>query len=87
VSSILRSSKIKYEDAVKELLKKKQAGEKIEAPKQREPSNVVNLMEALRRSIEAEGDAKGKRPTRSVQHRKGSKKTPSKSHPRQRRAS
>ena len=85
MSSILRSSKIKYEDAVKELLKKKQAGEKIEAPKQREPSNVVNLMEAL--SIEAEGDAKGKRPTRSVQHRKGSKKTPSKPHPRQRRAS
>jgi DNA end-binding protein Ku len=43
------------EDAIKELLKKKQAGEKIEAPKEHEPANVVNLMEALRRSIEVEG--------------------------------
>jgi DNA end-binding protein Ku len=29
-----------YEDALTELLKKKQAGEKIEAPKQREPANA-----------------------------------------------
>jgi DNA end-binding protein Ku len=46
-----------YEDAVKELLKKKQTGEKIEAPKEREPANVVNLMEAVRRSIAVEGGA------------------------------
>ena len=39
-----------YEDALKELLKKKQSGEKIEAPREREPSKVVNLMDALRRS-------------------------------------
>jgi hypothetical protein len=38
-----------YEDAVKELLKKKRHGENIEAPKERKPANVVNLMEALRR--------------------------------------
>jgi DNA end-binding protein Ku len=36
-----------YEDALKELLKKKQSGQKIEAPKDREPSKVVNLMDAL----------------------------------------
>jgi DNA end-binding protein Ku len=76
-----------YEDAVKDLLKKKQAGEKIEAPKQREPANVVNLMEALRRSIDAEGGTKTKQPARSVQRRKGAKKTTSKPHARQRRAS
>jgi DNA end-binding protein Ku len=70
-----------YEDAVKELLKKKQAREKIEAPKEREPANVVNLMEGLRRSIEAEGDAKGKQPARSAQHRKAAKKTTSKPTP------
>jgi non-homologous end joining protein Ku len=34
---------------------RKQAGEKIEAPEERAPSKVVNLMDALRRSIEAEG--------------------------------
>ena len=36
-----------YEDALKELLKKKQAGEKIEAPKERAPAKVINLMDAL----------------------------------------
>src|SRR5256884_6519273 len=39
-----------YEEALKELLKKKQAGEKIEAPKEREPAKVISLMDALRRS-------------------------------------
>jgi DNA end-binding protein Ku len=43
-----------YEDALKELLKKKHAGEKIEAPKERAPAKVINLMDALRRSVEAE---------------------------------
>jgi DNA end-binding protein Ku len=76
-----------YEDAVKELLKKKQAGEKIEVPKQREPANAVNLMEALRRSIDGEGGTKTKQPARSVQRGKGAKKTGSKPHARQWRAS
>jgi len=43
-----------YEDALKELLKKKQSGQKIEAPKERPPAKVINLMDALRRSIETE---------------------------------
>jgi DNA end-binding protein Ku len=52
----------RYEDALKELLKKKQKGEKIERPKEREPSNVVDLMQALRQSVGAEkgGGAHGK---------------------------
>jgi hypothetical protein len=37
------------EDAPKELLKKKRSGEKIEAPRQREPAKVINLKDALRR--------------------------------------
>ena len=45
-----------YEDALKELLRKKQKGEKIEQPKERAPSNVVNLMDALRNSLKAEGE-------------------------------
>jgi DNA end-binding protein Ku len=43
-----------YENALHELLRKKQAGEKIRAPEQRQPANVVNLMDALRKSVEAE---------------------------------
>ncbi len=58
-----------YEDALKELLRKKQKGEKIEAPKERTPSNVINLMDALRGSIKAEG---GRAQTRSA--KKGRKK-------------
>jgi DNA end-binding protein Ku len=44
-----------YEDALKELLRKKQKGEKIEQPKEHAPSNVINLMDALRNSLKAEG--------------------------------
>jgi DNA end-binding protein Ku len=58
-----------YEDALKELLRKKQKGEKIEAPKERAPSNVINLMDALRGSIKTEG---GRAQTRSA--KKGRKK-------------
>jgi DNA end-binding protein Ku len=52
-----------YEYALKELLKKKQAGEKIEAPKERPPAKVINLMDALRRSVETErGGSESDRP-------------------------
>ena len=46
-----------YEDALKELLKKKQEGKPIERPERPKPTNVVNLMDALRRSVEASGTA------------------------------
>lgn len=48
-----------YEDALKELLRKKQRGEKIEQPKERAPSNVINLMDALRRSLNNERGTAG----------------------------
>src|SRR5438874_6986294 len=51
----------RYEDALKELLKKKQTGEKIERPKESKPSNVVDLMEALRQSASAEKGGGGDR--------------------------
>ena len=41
-------------------MKKKQKGEKIERQKEREPSNVVDLMEALRQSVSA-GEGGGER--------------------------
>ena len=43
-----------YETALKELIRQKQSGRPIELPERREPARVVNLMEALRRSVEAE---------------------------------
>jgi len=52
-----------YEDALKELLKTKQEGKPIERPERREPSKVINLMEALRKSVEASGAGKA-RPAR-----------------------
>jgi len=44
----------RYENAVVDLLKRKQAGQKITAQKHERPSNVVSLMDALRRSVKAE---------------------------------
>jgi DNA end-binding protein Ku len=47
--------KDQYEDALKDLLRKKQKGEKIERTKESEPSNVINLMDALRQSVKSGG--------------------------------
>jgi DNA end-binding protein Ku len=65
-----------YEDALKELLKKKQAGEKIEAPRERAPAKVINLMDALRRSVEAErgGDERRKAERHAAAHQRTPKK-------------
>jgi DNA end-binding protein Ku len=43
----------RYEDALKELLKRKQAGKPVAMPARRESAQVINLMEALRKSVEA----------------------------------
>ena len=62
-----------YEDALKELLKKKQEGKPIERPERPRPTNVVNLMDALRRSVEASGTAgkpKAHEPARRGAHEK-----------------
>ncbi len=69
-----------YEGALRELIKRKQHGEKVEAPKERKPAQVIDLMEALRRS--AKGDAA--KPRRGAAQR-SAKKT-SRSGVRQRKA-
>jgi DNA end-binding protein Ku len=43
-----------YEDALQELLKKKQKGEKIERAKEPARSNVIDLMDALRQSVKSQ---------------------------------
>jgi DNA end-binding protein Ku len=67
----------RYENALKDLLRKKQKGEKISAPQQPETSNVINLMDALRRS--ARGDSTSTHRTqarhkksRATRHRRAS---------------
>jgi DNA end-binding protein Ku len=44
----------RYEEAVAELLKSKQAGKPMKDDPAEKPSNVVNLMDALKRSVSAE---------------------------------
>jgi DNA end-binding protein Ku len=51
-----------YEQALKEIIEKKAAGEKIERPKETARSNVVNLMDALRASVKAETGGERKKP-------------------------
>ena len=57
-----------YEDALKDLLRKKQKGEKIERAKESAPSNVINLMDALRQSVKADG---GKGTSKSAEQERG----------------
>jgi DNA end-binding protein Ku len=65
-----------YEDALKELLKKKQEGKPIERPERPKPTNVVNLMDALRQSVEASGAATStKAKARAASPRSSSEKT------------
>ena len=61
----------RYENALVDLLKKKETGEKIEPAKAGPAPRVVNLMEALRASIDAD---KKKAPAPSVQARRPAKK-------------
>lgn len=65
-----------YEDALKELLRKKQRGEKIERPKEPTQSNVVNLMDALRASLKAGGGNRAGKQENSApaQTKKGKKR-------------
>jgi DNA end-binding protein Ku len=48
----------RYEDALVELIKAKQAGRAPKGPEPPKPSNVINLMDALRRSVAAGGRGK-----------------------------
>jgi DNA end-binding protein Ku len=61
-----------YETALKELLQKKQAGVEIKPERPREPSKVINLLDALRRSVE------GERATGSTQHKRAAGRQSSK---------
>jgi DNA end-binding protein Ku len=63
-----------YEDALKELLRKKDKGEKIEAPREPRSENVINLMDALRQSVKGERSTSHSRRRRATHRRKTPKK-------------
>ena len=67
----------RYEEAVVNLLKAKQAGQVFAIPEAAEPSKVVNIMDALKRSLEAEGaDAADVRRPRAPSKKPGAIKEP-----------
>jgi DNA end-binding protein Ku len=68
-----------YEDALKDLLRRKDKGEKIEAPARPRSHNVVNLMDALRRSIGERGTTHSHR-RRTTQLRRSAKRGSSARH-------
>jgi DNA end-binding protein Ku len=53
----------RYEEALVEMLRAKQSGQVFTTPEAAEPGNVVNIMDALRKSLQASGgDASARRP-------------------------
>jgi DNA end-binding protein Ku len=64
-----------YENALKELLRKKQKGERIERPKEPARTNVVNLMDALRQSVKEGGGSTARRNISRSPERRATKKT------------
>jgi Ku protein len=69
--------KDEYEDALKALVRRKASGKKIDLPEPEErPSNVINLMDALRQSLKGRAAAKRAEPAarRQSSHRRAPKK-------------
>jgi DNA end-binding protein Ku len=63
------------EEALKDLIRKKQKGEKIERPKESAPSNVINLMDALRESVKAgRGGGRPRKTSSRASHHRAAKK-------------
>jgi len=58
----------RYEEALKDLIKRKSHGEKIERPEKSEPSNVVDLMEALRASVKGKKGRAARRKPAPTHH-------------------
>jgi DNA end-binding protein Ku len=75
-----------HENALKELIKMKQHGEKIEKPKEPAPAEVINLMDALRKSVAADrGSSRSHARRAATRHHRGT--SASRSNVRARKAS
>ena len=65
----------RYEQALGELIKAKRAGKEPPTVSTPRPSNVINLMDALRRSVKgSKGEAAGGKPSRATAERAPAKK-------------
>jgi DNA end-binding protein Ku len=77
----------RYEDALKALIKAKHAGKEPPSLPEPMPSNVINLMDALRRSVKGEGAARTKSAGRRSTARRASAKKKTTKHRRLKKAS
>jgi DNA end-binding protein Ku len=62
-----------YEGALREIIEKKSKGLKIEAPRERASTKVINLMDALRQSVKSERPAAKQSPKRGKKRIEGQK--------------
>jgi len=65
-----------YENALKEIIRRKQKGDRIEPERLTQPTNVINLMDALRRSVET--DSRGQRGRPASQRAASKQRRPAK---------
>src|SRR4051812_34339976 len=77
----------RYEDALKELIAAKRAGKKLPEAPAPPPSNVINLMDALRRSVQAErhGSSGGSERRSKTSHKRAPRKHAAKHAPAKRK--
>ncbi len=76
----------RYEDALQTLIKAKKAGKELPIVSTPKPSNVINLMDALRRSVKGDKDGAGTARGKSSRSRTSAKKKTAK-HKRLKKAS
>jgi DNA end-binding protein Ku len=70
--------KDRYQDAVVDLIRAKRAGKPLPTPAAPKPSNVVNLMDALKRSLEAEKGGKARGSERKSASKSSARRSPAK---------